>query len=127
MKNDENRTFRRFSVRDHKNEFEHWKSISLMLGVYDFVAVNMAYFFGLWLRFDCRFSAIPPEYLTAWEHFIPIYSVFCIAVFWFLRLYRSLWRFASFSELIRVIASSVITAKGVTSLPVPAEVGMAMK
>ena len=110
MKNDENRTFRRFSVRDHKNEFEHWKSISLMLGVYDFVAVNMAYFFGLWLRFDCRFSAIPPEYLTAWEHFIPIYSVFCIAVFWFLRLYRSLWRFASFSELIRVIASSVITA-----------------
>ena len=53
---------------------------------------------------------IPKEYLSAWVKFTPIYTVFCIAVFWFLRLYKSIWRFASYSELSRVVASSVITS-----------------
>ncbi len=78
--------------------------------IYDVIVVNCSYFFVLWLRFDGRFSMIPKEYLSAWVKFTPIYTVFCIAVFWFLRLYKSIWRFASYSELSRVVASSVITS-----------------
>ena len=89
---------------------EHWQLITILLLVYDVIAVTAAYFFGLWLRFDCRFSMIPEEYLSVWMHFAPIYVVACIVVFWLLRLYRSIWRFASFTELTRVVASSVITA-----------------
>ncbi|MBR0153833.1 MAG: polysaccharide biosynthesis protein [Lachnospiraceae bacterium] len=84
--------------------------IALVLGVYDIIVVNMAYFMALWLRFDCTFSKIEPQYIVAWEKFIPIYTVFCLVVFWFLHLYRSLWRFASYSELMRVGFSSAITA-----------------
>ena len=37
------------------------------------------------------------------------YTVFALIVFYALHLYKSLWRFASFSELNRIFASSVIT------------------
>ena len=89
---------------------EHWHYIALMLIVYDMLCVNGAYLFALWLRFDCKFSAIQGEYLAAWMHFIPVYTLFCLVLFWFLRLYKSLWRFASFSELTRVALSSLISA-----------------
>ncbi|MBR1749254.1 MAG: polysaccharide biosynthesis protein [Ruminococcus sp.] len=81
-----------------------------MLAVYDAVAVSLAYFFALWLRFDCRYSLIPRNYYSNWLKFAPIYIVFSLCCFYFLRLYRSMWRFASYSELIRTAVSSVITA-----------------
>ena len=83
--------------------------ISLYLVIYDMIAVNAAYFLGLWFRFDCTYSAIPGEYLSAYLKFTPWYTVFSVFVFWMLRLYNSVWRFASYSELIRVGISTVIT------------------
>lgn len=92
-----------------KKKIEHWQIIALYLIVYDVIAINFAYFFGLWLRFDLHFTSIPAEYMSAFLKFAPIYTVFTIFVFEQLRLYNSLWRFASFSELNRVIVASVIT------------------
>ena len=93
----------------NKHKLEHWHVIALMLAVYDILAVNLSYFLALWLRFDCVVSKISSQYLDAFFRFAPIYTVFCLAVFILLRLYNSLWRFASFRELVRVIVSSVIT------------------
>lgn len=92
-----------------KKKIEHWQIIALYLIVYDVIAINFAYFFGLWLRFDLHFTNIPAEYMSAFLKFAPIYTVFTIFVFAQLRLYNSLWRFASFSELNRGIVASVIT------------------
>ncbi|MBQ8620819.1 MAG: polysaccharide biosynthesis protein [Oscillospiraceae bacterium] len=78
--------------------------------VYDALAVTGSYFLALWLRFDGAFSSIPRDYLMSWAHFAPIYAVLCLVVFWLLRLYRSMWQYASFSELNRTIISSAITA-----------------
>ena len=92
-----------------KRRFEHWQVISLYLILYDIVAVNAAYIVALLLRFDFRYSQIPEYYLGAFLHFAPIYTIFCIFVFSFLKLYNSLWRYASFAELNRIIISSGIT------------------
>lgn len=83
--------------------------ISLCLVIYDAIAVNAAYFLRLWFRFDCTYSAIPGEYLSAYLKFAPWYTVFSILVFWALRLYNSVWRFASYSELLWVALSTVLT------------------
>lgn len=91
------------------NKMEHWKAISIYLVVYDVIAINFAFFFGLWLRFDLQFSKIPPEYFSAFLKFAPFYTVFTILVFAFRHLYNSLWRFASFNELTRIIEATVIT------------------
>ena len=92
-----------------KRFLEHWKVIAFYLVLYDIVAVNVSYFFGLLLRFDLRYTSIPPEYLDAFLRFAPFYTVFTLAVFYFLRLYNSIWRFASFSELNRIFAATLIT------------------
>lgn len=92
-----------------KNFIEHWKIIALYLIFYDIIAVNFAYFFALLMRFDLRYMNIPKEYLNAFVKFAPVYTVFSIAVFYVFHLYNSLWRFASFSELNRILGASVIT------------------
>lgn len=94
-----------------KREFKmmHWHKISFVLMAYDFIAVCAAYFIGLWLRFDGRFSMIPKEYLMPYAQFIIIYAAICLVVFTALRLYNTIWRFASYNELSRVMWSSFIT------------------
>ena len=97
---------------------EHWKLISLYLVGYDVIAVTLAYFLALLLRFDFAVSRIPIIYLQPWALFAPFYAFICILVFWRARLYRSIWRFASFTELLRItqatIATTVIHIVGVT-------------
>ena len=83
--------------------------MAVYLMVYDMVAIAASYFFAMWIRFDCRFQSIPAEYLDAYFDTIWIYGVFCILVFWGLRLYKSIWRFASYSELMRMTAATGIT------------------
>ena len=90
-------------------KFKHWEIIAFYLLIYDVLAINFSYFLGLWLRFDLRFSLIPKEYLYSFLKFAPVYTLFTVVVFYFLKLYNSLWRFASFSELNRIIVSSAIT------------------
>jgi len=89
---------------------EHWHTIAALLITYDVIAVNMAYFLALWFRFDCRFTRISTVYLQSWKAFIPVYTVFCIIIFFVLKLYKSIWRFASYNELLRVCMASVVTA-----------------
>lgn len=93
-----------------KKMIEHWELVSFYLFVYDIFALNFAYFLGLWMRFDFQFSSIPKEYLHAFLMFAPVYTIFSICVFYFLRLYKSIWRFASFDELNRIILASLITS-----------------
>ena len=92
-----------------KRKIEHWQVVRLLLMVYDFVAVIVSFGIALWLRFDCKVTSVEPQYLTNYTKTIIIYALFCLVVFWFLRLYKSIWRFASYSELLRVILATVVT------------------
>ena len=84
---------------------------TLLLVAYDAVAVNLAYFLALWLRFDCRISLmLESKFFEPFINFIPINTILCLIVFFFLKLYQSLWRFASFNEFSRIIAASIVTA-----------------
>ena len=96
-------------VRTKRHTMEHWNWISMLLVGYDVIAVNLAYFLALWFRFDCKFSEIDIVYLQTFLYYIPIHGVCCVLVFWWLRLYNSLWRFASIAELGRTIFATGIT------------------
>ena len=88
--------------------FEHWHFVALFLIIYDLVVGAGSYFIALWLRFDCRFTEIPYEYLIAWLRFMPIYVVVSVALFWVMHLYQSIWKFASFVELRRIALSCAV-------------------
>ena len=95
-----------------KPKMAHWQVINLGLMLYDVLAVNAAFFLAMWLRFDCSISMMLGEqryYLEAFLKFAPIYTVVCILVFWGMRLYKSIWRFASYTELIRVAMATAVT------------------
>ena len=92
-----------------KRKIEHWQVVRLLLMVYDFIAVIVSFGIALWLRFDCKVTSVEPQYLTNYTKTIIIYALFCLVVSWFLRLYKSIWRFASYSELMRVILATVVT------------------
>lgn len=92
-----------------KRKVKHWKVVRLLLMVYDFIAVIVSFGIALWLRFDCKVTSVEPQYLTTYKKTIIIYALFCLVVFCFLRLYKSIWRFVSYSELLRVILAIVVT------------------
>ena len=92
-----------------KRKIEHWQVVRLLLMIYDFIAVIVSFGIALWLRFGCKVTSVEPQYFTTYTKTIIIYALFCLVIFWFLRLYKSIWRFASYSELMRVILATVVT------------------
>ena len=101
------------NVNTKKQNFlhiKHWHFVTICLIAYDVLAVAASYFAALMLRFDMRYSAIPQEYLGSYIRFIPLYAVLCVIVFAAMKLYRSIWRFASYDELVRLLMATCITA-----------------
>ena len=96
--------------RTRNRRLEHWQKIALCLIIYDFIAVHCSYFIALWMRFDLVYSAIPKGYLDPYKHFITIYAVIAILVFAFCRMYRGMWRYASFTELFNTSMGSIMAS-----------------
>lgn len=98
------------SSNNNKKTLERWKIIALSLMLYDALAIVGGYFAALWIRFDCKFSKIELHYVDAYISFIPVYVVAGILVFLVFKLYKSVWRFAGFSELMRSILANIVLA-----------------
>lgn len=84
--------------------------MSILLAVYDAMAVNISYFLALLFRFDGFFSQIPDYYVNAYVKFIPIYTVLSIVVFYIAKMYQSVWQYASFNELARTCIGSTVAS-----------------
>lgn len=101
---------RRLSVRSKKFHIEHWYIMSILLAVYDIMAVNVSYFLALLFRFDGFFSQIPDYYVRAYVKFIPIYTILCLVIFYASKMYQSVWQYASFNELARTCIGSTVAS-----------------
>lgn len=96
--------------RKKVRKVEHWQIISVLLMVYDFIAVCLAYFLALWLRFDGFFGSIPQYYFQPYIHFIFPCAAGSIVIFLIFRMYNSMWRFASYTEFIRTFSGSLTSS-----------------
>ena len=96
----------------HGFNIEKWHVIAFMLMIYDFITIAGSYLFALLLRFDFSFSLIDKFYIRSYYKTIIIYALICIAVYWFFRLYKIVWRFASYGDVIRIILSTCICCTG---------------
>lgn len=94
----------------HKALKKGINTVNFMLVLYDIIAVNISYLLALWLRFDCHYNSIPEKYLTPAFDVMPIHTVVMIVVLVGMRLYQSIWRYASLPELIRIFGASLIGA-----------------
>ena len=87
---------------------EHWQIISLFIMIYDFITIAVSYLFGLLLRFDFKFNAIPESYLIVYYKLIIPFAILSIAIYWFFNMYNSVWRFASYTELKNTLIATTI-------------------
>ena len=55
------------NLKRGKRRIEHWQIISALLMVYDFIAVCLAYFLALWLRFDGLVKSIPQSFYQPYQ------------------------------------------------------------
>lgn len=87
---------------------ENWLYMAVLLAMYDVVAAATAHFTALWLRFDLRYTMIPLVYLNNLWHITPVLGVVTVVLLWRLRLYQSIWRFASLTELIYIVIAAFL-------------------
>ena len=62
----------------------------ILIVLLDVITVASSYFIALWFRFDCKFSAIPLDFLNTYLRIILPWCVVCIIVFALFDLYNSL-------------------------------------
>lgn len=88
---------------------KRWQKVALLLLFYDFTTTVFSYFAALFIRFDCVFSSIPRNYINVAVVFVPLYALVCLIIYSFFKLYKSVWHFASYSELLRLIVATFYT------------------
>ena len=74
----------------------------------DALSISLAYLIALSARFDFYWENIPEMYLKSIVRFLPASIVISIIVYYFLKLYHSIWRYASEREIYRIIIAYVI-------------------
>ena len=102
LNNKENRGF----VRALIDDFIIPQRVKVLLVIYDLIAVNLAYFLALLVRFDFSIGSIDRGYLTAWAIFLP-YNVFIsVVAIWYFRLYNCVMKYVGTIEMLRGMAAA---------------------
>lgn len=84
-----------------------WRAGGLML--LDMFIVLLSMVGALWVRMDLSFAAIDPVFMESVYDYLAINIICTIIINWCLKLYTSLWRFASTEELKYIISAAVIS------------------
>ena len=76
----------------------------------DIMSIVVASFVAIYIRFDFSFSAIPDEYLIKFEHIMPYNILLTLLFFTIWKLYKSVWRYASATELLNIVFATTCAA-----------------
>ena len=91
------------------------KNRVVLLIFLDILMIQLASFVGLFLRFDFSIVAIPTYYLERILHFTAFNTSVTIVIFMLCKLYRSVWHFASTTELLNIILACMISTLVMTA------------
>lgn len=84
----------------------------IALVLMDIMSVVVASFAALYMRFDFSFKGIPKEYMLRFERIIPFNMAVTILFFVLWKLYKSVWRYASATELLNIVFATTCAALG---------------
>ena len=79
----------------------------IMFMILDVLALTLCSFLSINLRFD--FNNVPSMYLDNIYKYLVIDSIIMLVVFWLCKLYKSMWSYASITELVNVVIGCTIT------------------
>ncbi len=84
---------------------DDWRARATLIVALDSICVAVSYALALLLRFDFIWSQIPIELLTNYQIIVAPMMAVAVAVLWRMRLYHSIWSFASINELMRLMVA----------------------
>jgi len=82
----------------------------ILLILADILSVLVASVFSLYVRYDFKFMDIEPRFWIAIQESYIINTLLTLVIFYFLKLYNSVWRYASDAELINVVIAVFLCA-----------------
>ena len=94
-----------------KTKFNIWHipvSRIIILIILDMLAVVVASYGALYWRFDFSFDGQCMLYMEPATLLLPFDLFLTLIVFWLLKLYKSVWRYASTNELINITAACIL-------------------
>ncbi len=90
-------------------KFERWAKV-IMLFIYDACAVFLSEYLAIITRFDFNVERVESGYLTSVLRYTPVNLVLTLLIFIILRMYSSLWRFASVREMAACVMACGLSA-----------------
>lgn len=99
-------------MENRLGQFNRQKFIRVVfLIVADALLINAAAFLALFVRFEFSLEALQNSpYLSGLVTYSWLNTLGTLLIFYYMKLYDSLWEFASTAELVRVIIASVLSA-----------------
>lgn len=88
----------------------------IALVLMDIMSIVVASFVAIYIRFDFKFNDIPGEYLIKFEHILPYNILLTLLFFTIWKLYKSVWRYASATELINIVFATTCASVAQTVL-----------
>lgn len=76
----------------------------ILMGV-DVLMICLAAFLGLFVRFDMSLGKIPREYFQAVSDYLPIFAVMTLIIFFFFRMYSTMWSVAGIREVFYIVGA----------------------
>ena len=83
-----------------------WTRIGALLVLDVFAAIGVS-FLAIFIRFDFYINEIPSKYIEAAHSILWINIIAVLIIYWMWRLYKSVWRYASATELINIGGATV--------------------
>ena len=77
--------------------------------IYDIISVILASYLAIIIRYEFRVDEIPRHFMNPIEQVMPLNIIVTLAIFYFFRLYNSLWAFAGETELQNIVGSRVLS------------------
>lgn len=98
------------------NYAKFWRRTALIL--YDIMSVILSCALALLIRYEFHIAEVPEYFYVPVMRAMPLLVAVTIAIFWFLKLYNSLWAFAGETELQNLVIACVLSGvAGVVILP----------
>lgn len=74
----------------------------------DIVLINGSIILALVMRFDVNISLIEPQYIDNFKDTWILFTIITLIIFWFFRMYHSLWQYASIAELYKIVEACIV-------------------